>query len=111
MSALADVGIGVSPSEKSCPRRRSVRVQKMMSGMPEKGGHLTFGHKFALAIGAGPITLPLVTTTVYIQMFLLDVARVLPMYATTIIVVARILDAVSGKALFRWVFISDIGFK
>ena len=98
MTSLGDVAT-VTP-EKPCVRRRSVRVQKIMSGMPEKGGHLTFGHKFALAVGAGPITLPLITTTVYIQMFLLDVARVLPMYATTIIVVARILDAVSGMIVF-----------
>ncbi len=65
--------------------------------MPDNGGALTFGHKLALAVGAGPITLPLVTTTVYIQMFLLDVARVLPVYGTLIILIARISDALSGK--------------
>ena len=99
MTALTEsVSVISAHKEEQSSRKKSLNVQKIISGMPE-GGKVTFGHKFALAVGAGPITLPLVTTTVYIQMFLLDVARVLPMYATSIIVTARILDAVTGECL------------
>ena len=99
MTAVTESVSVLSPQKEEQFHRKKSFSQKIISGMPDDG-KVTFGHKFALAVGAGPITLPLVTTTVYIQMFLLDVARVLPMYATSIIVTARILDAVTGKLSF-----------
>ena len=51
--------------------------------------------KLALAIGAAPLALPLVTATVFITLFLLDVVLLEPKYSSLVLLLGRSFDAVS----------------
>ena len=60
---------------------------------------IPLGRKLALAMGAAPLSLPIVSATVFITLFLLDVVLLKPRYNSIVLLVGRSFDAISDPVV------------
>ena len=87
-TVAGDVSAEHSSSHTSVNKRATQTVTSPEDVIP-------LGRKLALAVGAAPLSLPIVSATVFITLFLLDVCLLKPRYSSVVLLVGRSFDAIS----------------